>query len=383
MSEQPSLIDSPELDIENFESLDFGLLDDDGNFEEFCLSMDFNPLQDCWNPCISGDTTNQTEPQPAVLDTVTKKRKFGTVMVEESSNQFQQLDPQQELSTSKPFESTIQQPNMESAQLVKEKEKEKDNSRSKTIHLDETDIRTKYVGIFANLFNNFDPRRLPVVANKYCTEDLLVIYEFVGVSPFGGPSYIEVRGVEALTLFWDNVISIVPDALFRIHSTKYKVLPNNFISIVSGYTFRGTKMFSMPVMDMHQEKVVLSMGKPDAMNSTVGASTGAGTGTSVGTAAGSHINGNSISTSSSNVPSHRMGNNTNGDTLILSLPAEDVENSPLIPNTNIHCGVERSKLVPMGASLVGTMTLYVNPENKVHRISFIYAIKAPDSTVKK
>mmetsp|Transcript_92251 Transcript_92251/g.180731 ORF Transcript_92251/g.180731 Transcript_92251/m.180731 type:complete len:343 (+) Transcript_92251:128-1156(+) len=322
------------LDVEIFENLDFGLLDDNGNFEEFCSSMDFDPLKSC----NRNDDVKSISPTNS--DVGTKKRKLGALkLAAAAATDTSPIAVSAESSSSdQPSEKNIKGIPFKMARDV----------GKRSVQLDASDVRTKYIEIFADMLNNFEKSTFPTLAGKYCTNDLIVIWEVVGENPYGHPSYMEVRGVETFSKFWENVTHMVPDALFRIHSTKYKVLPNNYISIVSGYTFAGTKMYGMRGIEMHDEKVVISMGKPDVIND--------------GTSSKFHFN----------------SGNSNGDSLVASRPEEDdddIKSTSSVPNSKHACDVEYSNLIGLSMSIIGTLTLYVNPENKVHRISFVYSMR--------
>lgn len=206
--------------------------------------------------------------------------------------------------------------------------------------LSSNDIRTKYAEMFVNVMNDFDREAFVGMEKKYCVEDLLVIYEMVGLNPYGGPSYIEVRGVSAVAHFWENVLSTIPDALFVIHNTKYKVLPNDFMSIVCSFTFQGTKVYRMPGIEQYgnDEKVVVSMQQLSVGDASAG--TGAASG------------------------------------MVVQLPQNDDENSPV--RTDIAAApvrIERSKMCSTDLAVVGTLTYYVNPDKKIYRMSFVHSLK--------
>jgi hypothetical protein len=219
---------------------------------------------------------------------------------------------------------------------------------SKTAGLSDDDIRTKYARIFCEIFNDFERESFSAIVRNYCEPDLLVIYEFVGDNPYGGPSYIEVRGLDTVVLFWDSVLKTIPDALFVIHATKYKVLPNSYISIVCSFTFRGTKVYMIPGLEVHvDEKVIVSIEKMSLGDGAAPAPQGEGK-------------------------------------MIATLPTSGEQNSPVdASGATWSCDIERSKMISTAMSVVGTLTFYVNPEKKIYRISFVHSIRTAESSVTK
>jgi hypothetical protein len=219
---------------------------------------------------------------------------------------------------------------------------------SKAAGLSDDDIRTKYARIFCEIFNDFDCESFSAIVQNYCEPDLLVIYEFVGDNPYGGPSYIEVRGLDTVVMFWDNVLKTIPDALFVIHATKYKVLPNGYISIVCSFTFKGTKVYTMPGLEVHNdEKVIVSIEKMSLGDGQSPAPQGEGK-------------------------------------MIATLPTSGEQNSPVDASAPTwSCDIERSKMISTAMSVVGTLTFYVNPEKKIYRISFVHSIRTAENSVIK
>lgn len=194
------------------------------------------------------------------------------------------------------------------------------------------DIRARYPDIFSQIFNNYDKLSFSRIMNNYCENDLLVIYEYVGsVNPFG-PNYLEVRGLEAVVVFWDSLLTSIPDSLFESFTPKFKILPNDFTSIVCPFSFKGTKMYEISGIDENSERsVVVSLEK---------ASLGSGAGK-----------------------------------VITSLASNVGENSPVDPQTSKPMYLETGKITAKYVHLVGTLTFYVNPNKKIYRISFVHSLK--------
>lgn len=196
-----------------------------------------------------------------------------------------------------------------------------------------SDIRRKYPTIFAEAFNNFDKLEFGEILKLYCEDDLLAIYEFVGHNPFGSPRYIEVRGRETVVAFWDSLFTTIPDSVFNVHTTKYKVLPNDFTSITCAFSFRGTKVYNMAGVENNTSKNVVISAEDSKLVASV-------------------------------VPGE-------------CLPVLDEQS-----NSSVHSGespqdftVERSKMISTFVTIIGTLTYFVNSNRKIYRISFVHSVK--------
>lgn len=197
----------------------------------------------------------------------------------------------------------------------------------------DNDVRRKYPTIFSEAFNNFDRFAFGEILKLYCEDDLLAIYEFVGHNPFGSPRYIEVRGRETVVAFWDNLFTTVPDSVFNLHSTKYKVLPNDYTSITCAFSFRGTKVYNMAGVENNSAKnVVIATEKSKLVASVV--------------------------------------------------PGEQLPTLDEQSNSSVHsgespqdCTVEKSKMISTFVTIIGTLTFYVNSNRKIYRISFVHSVK--------
>lgn len=199
--------------------------------------------------------------------------------------------------------------------------------------LTDRDIRTRFASIFGDAFNNFDKMYFGQLLKSYCETDLLVIYEYVGVNPYNSPSYMEVRGYETVVTFWDGILTAIPDSLFEIHSTKYKILPNDFTSIVCTFSFVGTKMYGLIGLDGAANKNVV-------------------------------------------VTSERAGPRSGATTGRVLAATVSERKSQLTDTDHVQdFRVERSQMSSMAITVIGTLTFYVNPHKKIYRISFVHSMK--------
>lgn len=214
--------------------------------------------------------------------------------------------------------------------------------------LTDRDIRTRFANMFSSAFNNFDKDYFVQILRNYCEEDLLVIYEYVGVNPYNSPNYIEVRGFETVAVFWDGLLTTIPDSLFEIHSTKYKILPNDFTSIVCTFSFGGTKVYGLKGIDgTANRNVIVSCDRASA------------------------------SSSSSSPRSPRSCDSKDAEPARVMAGTVSERNSQLTTMGDSEAFlVERSEMMSMKITVVGTLTFYVNPSKKIYRISFVHSVKA-------
>lgn len=210
--------------------------------------------------------------------------------------------------------------------------------RAKGSNFGQTDLRSQYAGIFAQAFNNFDKVEFGGILNKYCDQDLLVVYELIGPNPFNSPKYLEVRGVDTVLVFWESLFTTIPDSLFTVHSTRYKVLPNDYTSVVCAFSFQGTKVYNMAGVENNTSK-------------------------------------NVVITQDAQAPKGK---------LIASVVAQDKLHELDLHHNDIHregsshqdFSVQRSKMISTAVTILGTLTFYVNADQKIYRIAFVHSVKS-------
>lgn len=213
------------------------------------------------------------------------------------------------------------------------------------------DIRSRYSEIFCEAFNNFDKTIFSQLMRDYCEQELLVIYEYVGVNAYNSPKYLEVRGLDTVAVFWDSMLTSMPDSLFVVYSTKYKILPNHYTSIVCTFSFKGTKVYELKGLneELREQNVVLSTEQPSPVRPSV--------------LQGSD---NQVIVTSFKPPS--------------SSPVPDAEKGKkrLIKQENAReqaFDIERSELISKYITVIGTLTYYVNPSKKIYQMSFVHSVK--------
>lgn len=291
----------------------------------------------------------------AVLDTQSKtkkakKRKYGTL---------KKSEPESPLSCVSSISSHSCYDNLDHS--VEPLEKKLAITRAdKVTVFGENDIRGKYADIFCEAFNDFDKTSFAQLMRDHCEESLVVVYEYVGVNPYGTPNYIEVRGFDTVVVFWDGLLTAIPDSLFQVHHTKYKVLPNEYTSIVCSFSFVGTKVYELKGIseENKEQNVVVSL-------SPGGTTTGA----------------LQDPDSQLTVTAYKSGHNDQDNTS-LSSGEENNGKRNLMPTDEVHeesfaapVLVERSELISKKITIIGTLTYYVNPNKKIYQMSFVHSMK--------
>jgi hypothetical protein len=107
------------------------------------------------------------------------------------------------------------------------------------------DIRAQYSHIFARAYNHGDRDGLMNLLNTYCTDDVICVYKYVGKECPYGPMYTELVGKNVIIEYWELCFVAVPDMIFNLHETKIRVLPNNCCVVISKFTSTGTKAMAL------------------------------------------------------------------------------------------------------------------------------------------
>ena len=310
--------------------------------------------------CTSEESCGDSS--PGSTSQVTHKRKLGSIQVAHSAINIDGKDVGASAgrAASKAKKTSSGNNNNNNKEFVKEKEH--------FIKLSDSDVRTKFAGIFCEAFNNFDKVEFSKILQQHCEPDLLVIYEYVGaVNPYG-PKYIEIKGLDTAVVFWDSMLTAIPDSRFDIHgANKYKVLPNAFISIVSTFTFVGTQVYTVNGMHNNKDKsVVLS----------TSSSNNAADSPSATAAAGANSTGVITTTlpSDNNVTEQKKSKTkTSKSTTAAAAASKASLTNSDHATTEFH--IERAAMTTIHVTVIGTLTYYVNPDKKIYRISFVHSVK--------
>jgi hypothetical protein len=118
------------------------------------------------------------------------------------------------------------------------------------------DIRREYANIFVNALNTGDHEIIEEALQKYCIPECITLCKHVGnnTSQYGG-DHVEVIGLPATIQFWKVLFCAYPDSLFRIEENKIRVLTTGYASSISKFLFYGTKVYYMPSDNDHQTVV--------------------------------------------------------------------------------------------------------------------------------
>ncbi|KAJ1432669.1 hypothetical protein B484DRAFT_447691 [Ochromonadaceae sp. CCMP2298] len=328
------------INVEYFDTEDFNLLDDDGAFEDFCLSMNFDPVE------LEASVIESTAADPSVdpggaLDqpsNIRKKRRLGSLKNDgDRPSMPTSLPP---LTTRDTGETT--QPGKKPKFISLSSDSQAEGGDGGGIEVTKDDVRAQCSRIFSTAFNNFDKIDFAKLLDHHCQKDCIIVYEYVGkVSPHG-PKYIEIRGLDAILVFYDSMFSAIPDSLFTVHSTRLKVLQNGYSSIVSTFLFVGTKIYGLTQLNHDADKKIVIQ-----------------TGVSL-KAQGEQKDGPIP------VDLSPLSFETENDIVV----AVDEEGSKA---TSFH--VEKTNRLSTQLTILGSLTYYINPSGYIYQMAFVYTIK--------
>lgn len=280
-------------------------------------------------------------------DKKTKKRKYGTLRANDSQS-----------SARTSYASNSSQSSGNNIDLLARRNVTTTKADKSTVFA-ENDIRGKYSEIFCEAFNNFDKQMFSQLMRDFCEEDLVVIYEYVGVNAYNSPKYLEVRGLDTVAVFWDSMFTSMPDSLFAIYSTKYKILPNHFTSIVCTFSFKGTKVYELKGLngELKEQNVVLSTEPPTPIATSAGLS--------VLQSSQQSFDNQVIVTSFKPTSKKPLSEAEKGK--LKPSPTAEVKEQPF--------DIERSEMISRFITVIGTLTYYVNPNKKIYQMSFVHSVK--------
>eukprot|EP01034_Spumella_vulgaris_P022943 gene22943-29128_t len=171
------------------------------------------------------------------------------------------------------------------------------------------------------------------VAPSLCSPEVSVLYKYIGKSNPYGPMTTEVFGIAAVGVFWDTIFMAIPDSLYSLHGEpKLTVLPTGYSAITCKFTYQGTKVFEVESMVEHSTDRVLIHSEQVSVQDT---------------------------TASGKINAATLKDDVHGN-------VTGVQNSQF--------GLGKSKRAQV-VFVVGTLTLHVDPQNKIYKFDFIYSIK--------
>lgn len=117
------------------------------------------------------------------------------------------------------------------------------------------DIRRKYMGMFANMWNAHDESLIGNFMSKYCVDDVFMVNECAHAKELSLPPRLELTGQQPIFEFWHGRMIMFPDTVFELLSTKVrsKYKPDTLECIGSVIEARiavsGTRMFELAFED--------------------------------------------------------------------------------------------------------------------------------------
>jgi hypothetical protein len=149
---------------------------------------------------------------------------------------------------------------------------DKREAQRQKLILYKNDKRRQYAKLYAEAFNSGDPKVLLAFLQEYCTPNCFLIQSCVVKENPYIPKHVEARGIDAIFEFWSNMFLTIPDCLIVMLESKLRiknnknpstvttssgeVIPsvtsgsitrNEGSSIVSSFSFTGTKLYNMDV----------------------------------------------------------------------------------------------------------------------------------------
>jgi hypothetical protein len=180
---------------------------------------------------------------------------------------------------------------------------DKREAQRQKLILYKNDKRRQYAKMYAEAFNSGDAKLLLAFLQEYCTPNCFLIQSCVVKENPYIPKHVEARGIDAIYEFWSNMFLTIPDCLIVMLETKLRiknnknpttvitstgeVIPavtsgsitrNEGSSIVSSFSFTGTKLYNMDIkgaiMKHMDEKTALVGGSYTSSNSTSNSNSG-------------------------------------------------------------------------------------------------------------
>ncbi|RYG68824.1 hypothetical protein EON64_04285 [archaeon] len=219
------------------------------------------------------------------------------------------------------------------------------------------DVRRSYPLIFKDAFNACDGDIFEALLTKHCTENCGAFYRYVGTNnPYGDFDHMEAVGIPAIAAYWGAIFSAVPDSLFDIVETKFRLLPNRQTSIVCKFLYSGTKVYKLATDDTKSSVIYVQKS---------------------GSNAGSVDRGD-MSVDGVSVDGSDDMNSVAAPT-IRTLPGRG-EPAKVVFSTDdkqderpFHEGAYMAE--PQRVAIIGTFTLYTNNEQKIFRFEFIFSVR--------
>lgn len=110
--------------------------------------------------------------------------------------------------------------------------------------------------VFVDAFNTGNFKHLSNCLKAFCTPDCILVESFIGVNNPFGPDFRELHGLNAILEYLHTIMNLVPDAVFDLHESRIRVRSKSGENtIVSRYTFSGTKLFDFTIEQENVQQI--------------------------------------------------------------------------------------------------------------------------------
>jgi len=122
--------------------------------------------------------------------------------------------------------------------------------RPKMPRISKADPRRSYAAGFAAAYNSCDFDKIWEYVSTYCTKDVLFIHRWVGSEQYlNFPACLEIRGIESVAEYWFSRCVIVPDLVVELKETKLFVRSDGLSTVLSSFTIVCTRLYDGIVSD--------------------------------------------------------------------------------------------------------------------------------------
>lgn len=212
------------------------------------------------------------------------------------------------------------------------KRRRREVTLANALKIPKDDIRRRYPGLFRDAFNSCDKAVFHKMLLTHCLTGCSASYKYVGTAnPFSNSDHTEVIGLEAVSTFWEAVFVAIPDSLFDIVETKFRLLPNKQTSIVCKFLYSGTKVYKLATDDVNS----LVYSQPDDLMPDL------------------------------------QGNKGH----VVVAPVDKSNPGKVTAGSQRPFDHGAYLAQPKKVAVIGTLTFYTDAENKIFRFEFIFSVK--------
>lgn len=234
------------------------------------------------------------------------------------------------------------------------KRRKKEVNLVSTSKIPKDDVRRCIPSVFKEAFNSCEKDKFHNILKKYCVEGCSAMYKYVGTNnPFSSSDHTEVLGLDAVSAFWESIFNAVPDSLFDIVETKFRLLPNKKSSIVCKFLYSGTKVFRLCT---DEKNCIIYTSNVGEVLQQCPAVTTADT--------------DAVVAATSSICS------SDGPPQVLMAEVQRANPTRIDPETQKLFNLGTYLAQPQKVAIIGTLTFYTDANNKICRFEFIFSVKA-------